>query len=255
MNRLSFARHQQLLVRSLQLTHELDVRISNDMNDLVRTYAALSETGYVQLPFKVEKCNEVPSSHFWVSLRHGSQTIALAAVRVLSNGPRAQTCASFFADEGLYPRQGTKREAYLEERGPMLAPHDRFAYLGAGWVHPKWRGRNLAGWISRIAYDEAIVRTRGMLAMLSAMTFEPMFKAGLNMRASCWHHTEAELILDGYLAALDRDLRMYLSHNTMADHSALYNKELSYLDKGMPVPWLRGKERTPARVIISALRR
>ena len=158
MNRTELSRHQRLTIATLKTSLGLATRISDDMLELVRTYAQLSETGYVQLPFMLEKSRRVPSPHFWVSLKDGDSIIALAAFRTLQNGPDHQTCAAFMADGGLYPSQGGKPEAYLRARGPMLEAGARFGYLGAGWVHPRWRGHNLAGYISRIVFAEAVLR-------------------------------------------------------------------------------------------------
>jgi hypothetical protein len=129
-----FSRHQRLMIATLDNTWGLKTRVRDDMLELVRTYAALSETGYVQLPFMLEKPRGIPSPHFWVSLRDGSDTIALAAFRTMYNGARRQTCASFMADGGLYPSQGGRPEAYLRNQGPILAPLARFGYLGAGSI-------------------------------------------------------------------------------------------------------------------------
>jgi hypothetical protein len=246
-----FARHQHLMIATLDNELHLKTRIRDDMLELVRTYARLSETGYVQLPFMLENSRRVPSPNFWVSLVDGEDTIALAAFRTLENGPQAQTCAAFLADGGLYPSQGSRPEAYLRDEGPMLAPGARFGYLGAGWVHPRWRGRNLAGYISRIVYAEAALRAQQGLALMSAMTFEPMFRTGMNQRASGWHHTHVDLVLDGYLAALDKDVRMYFSHNTMPEQAALYGMELEHLEAGRRVPWLREQDKTPVPELLT----
>jgi hypothetical protein len=251
MTTADFARHQRLMIATVQDKWHLKVQIRDDMLELVRTYAALSETGYVQLPFMLEKPRGVPSPHFWVGLVHGEETIALAAYRTMRNGPHCQTCAEFLADGGLYPSQSTRPEAYLPDRGPMLAPHACFGYLGAGWVHPRWRGHNLAGYISRIVYAEAARRATGELALVSAMTFEAMFRTGMNQRASGWHHANVDLVLDGYLAALDKDVRMYFSHNTMREQAALYAMELEYLDAGLPVPWLGEHDKTPVPALLA----
>jgi hypothetical protein len=251
MTTTDFARHQHLTIATLDTQLHLKTRIRDDMLELVRTYARLSETGYVQLPFMLENSRRVPSPNFWVSLIDGDDTIALAAFRTLENGPQPQTCAAFLADGGLYPSQGGKPEAYLRDEGPMLAPGARFGYLGAGWVHPRWRGHNLAGYISRIVYAEAALRAQQELALMSALTFEPMFKTGMNQRASGWHHTHCDLVLDGYLAALDKDVRMYFSHNTMPEQAALYGMELEYLEAGQPVPWLREQDKTPVPELLT----
>jgi GNAT superfamily N-acetyltransferase len=247
-----FARHQHLMIATLENTWRLKTRVRDDMLELVRTYAALSETGYVQLPFMLEKPRGVPSPHFWVSLLDGNEIIALAAFRTMYNGPRHQTCAAFMADGGLYPSQGGRPEAYLLDKGPMLAPQAHFGYLGAGWVHPRWRGHNLAGHLSRIVYAEAAVRAADELALVSAMTFEAMFHSGMNQRASGWHHAHADLVLDGYLAALDKEVRMYFSHNTMPEQAALYRMELEYLEAGAPVPWLREHDKTSVPALLAA---
>jgi len=247
-----FSRHQRRMITTLENAWGLKTQVRDDMLELVRTYAALSETGYVQLPFMLEKPRGIPSPHFWVSLRYGCDTIALAAFRTMYNGARQQTCASFMADGGLYPSQGGRPEAYLRNQGPMLAPHARFGYLGAGWVHPRWRGHNLAGYISRIVYAEAAMRATHDLTLVSAMTFEPMFRTGMNLRASGWHHAHADLVLDGYLAALDKDVRMYFSYNTMPEQAVLYRMELEYLDAGVPVPWLREHDKTSVPELLVA---
>jgi hypothetical protein len=155
------------------------------------------------------------------------------------------------ADGGLYPSQGGKPEAYLLTRGPMLEAGARFGYLGAGWVHPRWRGHNLAGYLSRIVFAEAVLRAEHELALMSVMTFEPMFRAGMNQRASGWHHAHVDLILDGWLAALEKDVRMYFSHNSLQEQDALYGMELEYLDAGEPVPWLRRHDKTSVASLLA----
>ena len=247
-----YARHQRLMIATLEDKLRLKTRICDDMLELVHTYAVLSETGYVQLPFRLEKSRRIPSPHFWVGLQDGADTIALAAFRTMENGTQRQTCAAFMADDGLYPSQGGRPEAYLRDQGPVLAPGARFGYMGAGWVHPRWRGHNLAGYISRIIYAEAALRSHQQLALMSVMTFEPMFRCGMNQRASGWHHAHVELVLDGHLAALDKDVRMYFSHNTMPEQAALYGMELEYLDAGVPVPWLREHDKTPVPALLMA---
>lgn len=241
-----FAKHQILSMHRLERELGLKVNLSDDMLALVRRYAQLSETGYVQRPFMLERPTGVPGPHFWVSLQDGPDTVALAGLRVMENGDEAQSCADFFAAGGLYPNLGSRPEDYLPGAGPWLAPGARFAYLGAGWVHPRWRGQGLAGWLARIVNDEAALRAQGQIAFVCAMTFEPMYRAGLNLRANCWHHMQAGLVLDGYLAALDRELRMYLSHSTLAQQAALYAQELPYLQCGQTVPWLRPHDTTAA---------
>lgn len=245
-----FAQHQLLLRRRLERELGLQVRIRDDLLQLVRTYAALTETGYVQRPFMLERPASTPSPHFWVSLHDGPDTVAMAGLRVMTNGERGQSCADFFAGGGLYPHQGGRAEAYLPGTGPWLAPGARFGYLGAGWVHPRWRGHGLAGWLARIVNAEAALRSGGLLAFVSAMTFDAMYQAGLNLRAGCWHHMRVECVLDGYLAALDREVRMYLSSSTLQEQAALYALELDYLRLGLAVPWLRPRDATPAPALL-----
>jgi hypothetical protein len=250
---LVFAQHQLLLRRRLERELGLTVTISDDMLDLVRTYAALTETGYVQLPFMLERPVGEPSPHFWVSLRDGPDIVAMAGLRVMTNGAQGQNCADYFADGGLYPRQGERNEDYLPGTGPWLAPHARFGYLGAGWVDKRWRGHSLAGYLSRIVNNEAALRSDARLAYVCAMTFEPMYAAGLNLRAGCWHHMRAECVLDGYLAALDREVKMYLSYSTLLEQAVLYARELDYLRLGLVVPWLRPHDATCAPSLLREL--
>ena len=245
-----FTRHQQLLVRRLERELGLKVRISDDMLELVSTYSALTETGYVQLPFMLERPVGQPSPHFWVSLSDGPDIVAMAGLRVMTNGERAQSSGDFFADGGLYPPQDGPAEPYLRGVGPWLEAGARFGYLGAGWVHARWRGHGLAGLLARVVNAEAAVRSQGSLAFVSALTFDPMYQAGLNLRAGCWHHMHAELVLDGWLAALDKNVRMYMSHSTMDQLAALYAVELKYLEVGLVVPWLRPHDDTSAPAVL-----
>jgi hypothetical protein len=83
------------------------------------------------------------------------------------------------------------------------------------------------------------------------MTFEPMFTSGMNQRASGWHHTHVDLILDGWLAALEKDVRMYFSHNSLPEQDALYGMELEYLDAGEQVPWLRRHDKTSVTSLLA----
>jgi hypothetical protein len=241
-----FSRHQQLLVRRLERELGLQVRISDDMLDLVSTYAALTETGYVQLPFMLERPVGEPSPHFWVSLSDGPDIVAMAGLRVMANGDLARSSGDWYADGGLYPPQGGKPEPYLRGSGPWLAAGARFGYLGAGWVHRRWRGHGLAGYLARIINAEASIRSQRGLALHTCLTFDPMYRAGLNLRGGCWHHMHVDKVLDGYLAALDKDVQMYLSYSTQAELAALYEVELRYLALGLVLPWLRPHDATPA---------
>lgn len=240
-----FARHQQLLVRRLERELGLSVHIRDDMLELVRTYSALTETGYVQLPFMLDKPVGVPSPHFWVHIDDGPDTIAMAGLRVLENGDAAQSCGDFFAGGGLYPQQGDRTEPYLRNTGPWLEANARFGYLGAGWVRQDWRGHAIAGYLSRIVNAESAIRTPG-LAFQSCLTFHPMYGAGLNLRANCWHHMQAGMVLEGFLAALGKDVRMYMSWSTGEQQAALYALELKYLELGLVVPWLRPHDESSA---------
>ena len=245
-----FFQHQQHLIRRLKGEHGLTVRIRDDMLELVRTYAALTETGYVQLPFMLERPVGEPSPHFWVQISDGPDVIAMAGLRVMTNEGDGQHVADFFADGGLYPPQSDRAEPYLRGTGPWLEAGDRFGYLGAGWVHARWRGWGIAGVLARIINAEAAMRSQRGLAYVTCLTFDPMFQAGLNTRANCWHHMHAEIVLDGYLAALDKDVKMYLSHSTMEEQAALYEMELRYLEPGLLVPWLRPHDHTDVRGLL-----
>jgi hypothetical protein len=245
-----FTPHQKHLIRRLERELGLTVHIRDDMLELVRTYAALTETGYVQLPFMLERPVGEPSPHFWVHINDGPDIIAMAGLRVMTNGDEGQHMADFFADGGLYPPQSDIPEPYLSGSGPWLEAGDRFGYLGAGWVAARWRGYGLAGLLARIINTEAGIRSRRGLAYLTCLTFDPMYQAGLNTRANCWHHMHAEIVLEGYLAALDKDVKMYLSHSTMEETSALYELELKYLNPGLIVPWLRPHDDTDARALL-----
>jgi hypothetical protein len=245
-----FSRHQQHVIRRLKGEHGLSVHIRDDMLQLVRTYAALTETGYVQLPFMLEKPVGTPSPHFWVHINDGPDIIAMAGMRVMTNGDEGQHMGDFFADGGLYPSQGDCPEPYLRGTGPWLEAGDRFGYLGAGWVDARWRGWGIAGSLARIVNAEAAMRSRRGLAYLTCLTFDPMYQAGLNTRANCWHHMHAEIVLQGYLAALDKEVKMYLSHSTMEEQAALYEMELRYLDPGLLVPWLRPHDHTDVRGLL-----
>ena len=237
-----FARHQALTIRRLEGELGLTVHIRDDMLELVRTYAALTETGYVQLPFMLERPVGEPSPHFWVHVNDGPDIIAMAGLRVMTNGDTAQSSADFFAGGGLYPPQGGKVEPYLRGTGPWLEAGARFGYLGAGWVHARWRGHAIAGCLSRIINAES--------AFQSCLTFHPMYAAGLNLRANCWHHMHAELVLDGHLAALDKDVKMYMSYATLDQQAALYALELKFLEFGLIVPWLRPHDDTTASALL-----
>jgi hypothetical protein len=245
-----FARHQALTIRRLERDLGLTVHIRDDMLELVRTYAALTETGYVQLPFMLDKPVGEPSPHFWVHVNDGPDIIAMAGLRVMANGDTAQSSGDFFADGGLYPPQGDKAEPYLRGTGPWLGAGARFGYLGAGWVHARWRGHAIAGYLSRIINAESALRSGGSLAFQSCLTFHPMYAAGLNLRANCWHHMRAELVLEGYLAALDKDVKMYMSSATLDQQAALYALELRFLEFGLILPWLRPHDGSSAPALL-----
>lgn len=238
-----FAQHQLLLMHRLEREWGLKAEVRDDMVELVRRHAQLAETGGLQKPFMLGRSPRAPSPHFWVCLLDGADTVALAGLRIMANGDQAQSCADFFAGARLHPEREVRGEDYLPGTGPRLQPGARFAYLGAAWVHPLWRGRSLAGWLARIVNDEAALRAQGQLDFVCAMSPESMHAAGLDLRASCWHHMQAELVLGGRA-------RMALSHSTLAQQAALYVRELQYLCNGMAIPWLRPHDTTAAPTLL-----
>lgn len=242
----AFAQHQLLLMRRLELEWGLKVEVRDDMVELVRRHAQLAQTADVQLPFMLGRSGQVPSPHFWVCLLDGPDTVALAGLRIMTNGDQAQSCADFFAGARLHPRAEVRGEDYLPGAGPRLQPGARLAYLGAAWVHPRWRGRSLAGWLARIVNNEAALRAEGRLALACAMTPEFLHTAGLTLRASGWHHMQAELVLGGRAP-------MVLSHSTLAQQAALYVRELQYLWNDLPVPWLRPHDTTAATSLLQPI--
>jgi hypothetical protein len=54
------------------------------------------------------------------------------------------------------------------------------------------------------------------------------------------------------LAALDKEVRMYFSYNTLPEQAALYGMELDFLDAGLPVPWLREGDKTQVPALLAA---
>ena len=142
-----------------------------------------------------------------------------------------------------------KPEGWFPDSGPKLKPHALYGYIGAGWVHPRFRGHNLAGFIARIAQSEALMRTRGTLSMSTAMTAEALFRSGMNLRASGLHHLHVEQVLGGYLAIADHDMKLYLSYSTGTELMSFYERELDMLREGEVIPWLHEHDKASAEEV------
>ena len=245
--------YQDRLVRHLERTG-LSVSFGNDLSVLLRTYAAATGTGYVQLPFVVENPKEASPLNFWVCFDDGNEPMALTGFRTVRNGGTRRYVGEAFSQGALYAPHASKEEGWWPRSGPMLMPHALYGYIGAGWVHPRFRGQNLAGFIARIAQVEAILRTKGALAMSTAMTVEALFRSGMNLRASGLHHLHVEQVLDGYFRVIDKETRLYLSYSTSDELSRVYREELDMLRSGKPIPWLQGHDRSFASEVLAARR-
>ncbi|WP_076997564.1 hypothetical protein [Variovorax sp. KK3] len=242
------AEYQDQLVRQLE-DSGLNVTFGDDLSVLLKTYEAATGTGYVQLPFVLEDPKDFNPYNFWVCFDDGNAPVALTGYRTMSNGSALRRVGEAYNQGALY--RCKEKEGWLPQSGPELGPEALFGYIGAGWVHPRFRGHNLAGFIARIAQAEALLRTRGTLAISTAMTAEALYLSGMNLRASGLHHLHVELVLDGYLGIAEHDMRLYLSHSTGDELMRFYEHELSLLREDATIPWLHGHDKTHAEVVLA----
>lgn len=240
--------YQDQLVRQLE-DSGLSVSFGDDLSVLLKTYEAATGTGYVQLPFVLEDPKDFNPYNFWVCFDDGNAPVALTGFRTMRNGSETRRVGEAYSQGALYrPKQ---KEGWLSDTGPKLRPHALYGYIGAGWVHPRFRGHNLAGYIARIAQAEALLRTRGTLALSTAMTAEALFLSGMNLRASGLHHMHVEQVLDGYLAIADHDMKLYLSHSTGTELMRFYEHELAMLRKDQTIPWLHERDKSHAAAVLA----
>lgn len=243
--------YQSELVEQLEASG-LNVSFGNDLSVLLKTYAVATGLSYAQLPFVLERPQDSNPYNFWVCFDDGNEPMALTAYRTLRNGSESRTVGRAFSQGALYRQSQPGREGWLAGSGPWLRPQALYGYIGAGWVHPRFRGHNLAGYIARIAQCEALIRTRGALAMSTAVTVEALFRSGMNLRASGLHHMHVEPVLDGYLQITDAQTRLHLSHSTGDELAEYYACELGMLRRGERLPWLHGHDKSLARSVLAA---
>ena len=240
--------YQDQLVQQLEESG-LNVSFGDDLSVLLKTYEAATGTGYVQLPFVIDDPKDANPYNFWVCFDDGNAPVALSGFRTMQNGSAVRRVGEAYNEGALY--RCKKKEGWLPETGPKLHPHALFGYIGAGWVHPRYRGHNLAGFIARITQTEALLRTRGTLAMSTAMTAEALYLSGMNLRASGLHHLHVELVLDGYLGIAEHDMRLYLSHSTGTELMSFYERELAMLRKDETIPWLHQHDKIHASAVLA----
>ena len=241
--------YQHRLVRLLA-RQGLTVSLGDDLSVLLKTYAAATGTGYIQLPFVLENPKDASPFNFWVGFDDGNAPVALTGYRTVRNSGASRHVGEAFGKGALYSPPKSHREGWWPTSGPLLQPYAYCGYIGAGWVHPRFRGHNLAGFIARIAQAEAIVRTRGSLAISTAMTVEALFRSGMNLRASGLHHLHVEQVLDGYFRVVDSKVRLFLSYSTSAELMQVYRKELDMLRNGDPIPWLQQHDKSTASEVL-----
>jgi len=240
--------YQEQLVQQLE-DSGLAVSFGDDLSVLLKTYEAATGTGYVQLPFVIDGPKDANPCNFWVCFDDGNAPVALSGFRTMQNDGAVRRVGEAYAQGALYSCK--QKEGWLPETGPTLTPHALFGYIGAGWVHPRFRGHNLAGFIARITQAEALLRTRGTLAMSTAMTAEPLYLSGMNLRASGLHHLHVELVLDGYLGIAEHDMRLYLSHSTGDELMSFYERELAMLRNDETIPWLHHHDKIHASAVLA----
>jgi hypothetical protein len=244
----AIAEYQDQLIRQLEESG-LNVTFGDDLSVLLKTYEAATGTGYVQLPFVLEDPKDFNPYNFWVCFDDGTAPVALTGYRTMINGTAVRRVGEAYNEGTLY--RCNQKEGWLPQAGPELGPEALFGYIGAGWVHPRYRGHNLAGFIARIAQAEALLRTKGQLAISTAMTAEALYLSGMNLRASGLHHMHVELVLDGYLGIAEHDMRLYLSHSTGEELMSFYEHELAMLREDAEIPWLHGHDKTHAEVVLA----
>jgi len=240
--------YQGHLVQHLE-DSSLNVNFGDDLSVLLKTYEAATGTGYVQLPFVLDDPKDVNPYNFWVCFDDGNAPVALTGFRTMQNTDEIRRVGEAYSQGVLYRQK--KKEGWLPHSGPKLKPHALYGYIGAGWVHPRFRGHNLAGFIARIAQSEALLRTSGALSISTAMTAEALFRSGMNLRASGLHHLHVEQVLDGYLQIADVEMKLYLSHSTGAELMQFYERELAMLRNDEIIPWLHGHDKSHASAVLS----
>jgi hypothetical protein len=240
--------YQDQLVKQLEESG-LNVTFGDDLSVLLKTYEAATGTGYVQLPFVLDDPKDANPYNFWVCFDDGTAPVALSGFRTMQNDRMVRRVGQAYDEGALY--RCKQKEGWLPDTGPNLHAHALFGYIGAGWVHPRYRGHNLAGFIARITQAEALLRTRGTLAMSTAMTAEALYLSGMNLRASGLHHLHVELVLDGYLGIAEHDMRLYLSHSTGTELMSFYERELAMLRNDETIPWLHGRDKIHAAAVLA----
>lgn len=241
--------YQDQLVLHLEASG-LNVSFGDDLSMLLKTYEVATGTGYVQLPFVLEDPKDFNPYNFWVCFDDGNAPVALTGFRTMQNTGETRRVGKAYSRGALYrPR---KPEGWFPDSGPELKPRSLYGYIGAGWVHPRFRGHNLAGFIARIAQSEALIRTRGTLSMSTAMTAEALFRSGMNLRASGLHHLHVEQVLGGYLAIADVDMKLFLSYSTGTELMRFYECELAMLREGEVIPWLHERDKSSAEEVLVA---
>jgi len=241
--------YQQRIIRQVE-EYGPSVRFSNRLSKLLETYQAAAATPYVQLPFVIEQAEDIHPCSFWVRFDDGPEPVALAGFRALRNGGRKRRVGEACSQGALYRCE--KKEGWLPGSGPQLEADALYGYIGAGWVHPRWRGRNLAGFIARIAQAEALLRSGGSLALSTAVTAEELHLGGMSLRASGLHHRRAELVLEGYMGMTGREVRVYLSHSSGNELMRIYEAELAMLRVGEAIPWLHRHDKVHAAALLQA---
>lgn len=243
--------YQQRLVQHLE-DSGVSVSFGDDLSILLETYAAATGMDYVQLPFVLKKQQIADPFNFWVCFDDGNQPMALTGYRTLRNGNRRRRVGEAFSEGVLYPQDEGKKEAWWPDSGPMLVPGALYGYIGAGWVHQRFRGQNLAGFIARIAQAEAVLRTGGALAISTAMTTQELYGSGMNLRASGLHHLHVEQVLEGYFKVINRATNLYLSYSTAGELTDFYEAELAMLRDGDTIPWLHQHDKSSASAVLAA---
>lgn len=229
----------------------LSARFSNDMDALVRTYASVNEGSQFQRRFW---SGNADSRNFWVCLAHGGQPVALTGFRTLVNVGPARRVGEAFSRGALYRAQGTRAEDWIRDSGPALRPGTVYGYMGAAWVHPDWRGRNLIGVAARLVQAEGVRRNAGTLDLITALYRDTTFKAGVGLRASGAHHIHHGNNVVGYWEPLDDEITLVISHITVAELKQLYRIELEMLRKDEPIPWLHGRDKSLVSEVLAKAR-
>lgn len=199
---------EKRFVGAARASLDIELVVSNDVDELLRVYDSAAQTGYRQFPFMREHWQDPRDEVAWVMAVHRGEPVGLIAGRRVFAHAEGDFVSDACAKGVLYRQSGDSADrGLIPGKGPRLPAPGLSQYQGCGWVHPVHRAKGLPGVLSRLCTMQAL-KAEPALEMHWGLENSRAALAGVMSRRSAAATSHVEEVFSGYHPGLRLEMKM-----------------------------------------------